>query len=84
MNKEYMVFSTCVQGNNSIDDLEETFDFNISDVVRMLLRNKHVEIRKDDLIGKPVILPTEEGMDFWNEYCESCECNPCDCSWGIE
>ena len=25
---------------------------------------------------------TPEGQEFIKDYCDVCECNPCDCDWG--
>ena len=27
---------------------------------------------------------TAKGQDFIKDYCDTCECMPCDCNWGYE
>ena len=27
---------------------------------------------------------TAKGQDFIKDYCDACECMPCDCNWGYE
>lgn len=34
------------------------------------------------LVGGEEIMVFEEELDPFVKFCESCECDPCDCGWG--
>ena len=34
--------------------------------------------------GLRVLELTERGVDIAKDYCDACECLPCDCHWGYE
>lgn len=53
-------------------DIEELMD---KDFVRVTLGDGHME-------GIEVLHLTADGHDFIKDFCETCECMPCDCDWG--
>ena len=66
------IFLDCKNGF----DVRNVKDSETLEAIRKLLLKKHI------VINNKLIYQTEAGSKAYHDYCEACECNPCDCHWG--
>ena len=81
MNKEYMIYLTCkLHGELTVNKLKEILILEDDKPLKFLIENQH--LIQVNLNGSKILQTTKAGDSVWDEYCTSCECTPCDCSWG--